>query len=84
MQGKRNTPKSASNPDFDDVCLWYQMEFANYSFEVARDVIKSIFEEKLDNRSLDYYAMTVGLAGKNQRQVGTRHYTGGHETRPLS
>jgi hypothetical protein len=23
------------------------------------------------------------FAGKNQRQMGTRHYTGGHETVPL-
>jgi hypothetical protein len=60
-KGKTPASKSASNPDFDAVCLWYRMEFANYSFEVARDVIRSILEKKLDDRSPEYYAMTVGV-----------------------
>ena len=59
--GKKTKPKTTSNPDFDAVCLWYQMEFANYSFEVVRDVIANILKEKLSDRSPDYYAMTAGL-----------------------
>jgi len=60
-QRKAPTPKATSNPDFEAVCTWYRMEFANYSFEVARDVIQSILEKKIDNRSPEYYAMTVGV-----------------------
>jgi hypothetical protein len=60
-KGKTPASKSASNPDFDAVCLWYRMEFANYSFELAGDVIRSILEKKLDDRSPEYYAMTVGV-----------------------
>jgi hypothetical protein len=60
-KGKIPAPKSTSNPDFDAVCLWYRMEFANYSFEVARDIIGSILERKFDDRSPEYYAMTVGV-----------------------
>jgi uncharacterized protein YceH (UPF0502 family) len=37
------------------------MEFANYSFEIARDVIESILEKKPDDRSPEYYAMSVGV-----------------------
>jgi hypothetical protein len=36
------------------------VEFANYSFEVARDVIQSILEKKIDDRSPEYYVITVG------------------------
>jgi hypothetical protein len=66
-KGKTPASKSASNPDFDAVCLWYRMEFANYSFEVARDVIRSILEKKLDDRSPEYYAMTVGDSPERNR-----------------
>jgi len=59
-QGKAPIPKATSNPDFEAVRIWYRMEFANYSFEVVRDVIQSILEKKLDHRPPEYYAMTVG------------------------
>jgi hypothetical protein len=60
-KGKASTSKATSNPDFDAVCMWYKMEFANYSFEVARDVIESILDKKLDERPPEYYAMSVGV-----------------------
>jgi hypothetical protein len=50
-----------SNPDFDAVCHWYQVEFALYCFEVVRDTIEVILKKKLGERDLEYYAMTVGL-----------------------
>jgi hypothetical protein len=37
------------------------MEFANYSFEVVRDVVKSILKKKLDDRSPEFYSMMVGF-----------------------
>jgi hypothetical protein len=63
MAPQREKAKSnpVSNPDFDAVCLWYQMEFANYSFEVVRDVIAGILGKEVDDRSPGYYAMTAGL-----------------------
>ena len=60
-QREKAKSKPVSNPDFDAVCLWYQMEFANYSFEVARDVIAGILGKEVNDRSPEYYAMTAGL-----------------------
>jgi hypothetical protein len=59
--GKKAKPKSIPNPDFEAVRLWYKMEFANYSFELVRDIVANILKSKLSDRSLEYYAMTAGL-----------------------
>jgi hypothetical protein len=57
----QKTPKP-SKEDFKDIREWYKMEFAFYSFEAARDIIKMILDKGLDHRrSLEYYAMSVGL-----------------------
>jgi hypothetical protein len=60
-QREKAKSKPVSNPDFDAVCLWYQMEFANYSFEIARDVIAGVLGKEVNDRSPEYYAMTAGL-----------------------
>jgi hypothetical protein len=60
-QREKAKSKPVSNPDFDAVCLWYQMEFANYSFEVVRDVIVGILGKEVNDRSPHYYAITAGV-----------------------
>ena len=56
------TPKSKSAPsqEFQDVCLWYKMEVAEFSFESVCDNIRKILQEKL-GKHLPEYAMTVGV-----------------------
>jgi hypothetical protein len=58
---KTGNPKTTASAEFQAACLWYQMEFANYSFEAVRDVLPSILEEKQNEYSSKYYAMMVGL-----------------------
>ena len=62
MSRKKAKPVAVSDPDFEAVREWYKAEFALYSFEAVRDTIELILEKKLDHRrSLEYYAMSVGL-----------------------
>jgi hypothetical protein len=37
------------------------MEFANYCFEVVRDVLRGILNDRPSERSPSYYAMLVGI-----------------------
>jgi len=62
LSRKKAKPVAVSDPDFEAVREWYKAEFALYSFEAVRDTIELILEKKLDHRrSLEYYAMSVGL-----------------------
>jgi hypothetical protein len=58
---KRAKSKAPSNPDFDAIRLWHQMETANYSFEVLDDAISSLIKRKLSDHAPEYYALAVGI-----------------------
>jgi hypothetical protein len=59
---RKTKPAVVANPDFEAIREWYKMEFAHYSFESARDIIKMILDKGLDHRrSPEYYPMSVGL-----------------------
>src|SRR6266478_563599 len=53
--------KPAPSQEFQDVCQWYKMEFANFSFEAVRDTLLKILEGKLTEHLPEYYAMSVGI-----------------------
>jgi hypothetical protein len=62
LSRKKAKSVAVSDPDFEAVREWYKAEFALYSFEAVRDTIELILQKKLDHRrSLEYYAMSVGL-----------------------
>jgi hypothetical protein len=62
LRPKKPRPIPVTNPDFEAVREWYKVEFALYSFEAVRDTLELILQKKLDHRrSLEYYAMSVGL-----------------------
>ena len=44
-----------------DVREWHHMEFAHYSFEVVRDALPRMLEEKWDERAPEHYLTIVGL-----------------------
>jgi hypothetical protein len=54
-------PESIRAAQFKAACLWYQMEFANHSFEAVRDVARDLIDKKLNESAPEYYAITVGL-----------------------
>jgi hypothetical protein len=58
---KKEKTKPVPSQEFQDVCTWYQMEVANFSFESVRDNLMKILEGKLSERLPEYYAITVGL-----------------------
>jgi hypothetical protein len=58
---KKAKTKPVASQEFQDVCQWYQMEFAHYSFEAVRDAIPRILEGKWDERAPEHYLTLVGL-----------------------
>ncbi len=46
---KKPKSRSAPSQEFQDVCLWYKMEVAEFSFEAVRDSLHKILQEKPDN-----------------------------------
>jgi hypothetical protein len=58
---KKEKTKPVPSQDFQNVCLWYKMEFTNFSFEAVRDNLLKILEGKLSEHLPEYYAMTVGI-----------------------
>jgi hypothetical protein len=53
--------KTVPSQEFQDACLWYKMEVANYSFEAVRDGIRRVLEQKIQITSPEYYPIAVGL-----------------------
>jgi hypothetical protein len=58
---KKTKLKPVLSQEFQDARLWYKMEVANYSFELVRNVLRSIREGNHSERSPEYYMIMVGL-----------------------
>jgi hypothetical protein len=61
MGRTKKTKRTARTPEFEAARSWYKMECANYCFEVVRDVLRGILNDRPSERSPNYYAMLVGI-----------------------
>lgn len=60
-RAKNTKIKPVPSQEFQDACLWYKMEVANYSFTAVRDGIRRVLEQKIQITSPEYYPIAVGL-----------------------
>src|SRR5260370_10065582 len=79
----KTNQKTKIKPDlsqeFEDACLWYKMEVANYSFEAVRDRIRSVLERKIQITSPEYYPIVVELIC-----ISARPFTNNRPVGPLT
>jgi hypothetical protein len=61
MGRAKKTKPATLTPEFQAAQSWYKMECANYCFELVRDVLRGILNDRPSERSPNYYAMLVGL-----------------------